>query len=101
MLKSLRRILYFMDFPINWTFYICGFACGCRFTYDTLLHHVCTLAGLLAFHDKMPQNANLNENRKIKSMLSITVVLLEDLLYLTFKPRMSASVQTLLKHERG
>lgn len=53
----------------------------------TLLDYVCTLGGPLAFHDPVPQNANLNENRKIKSMLSVSAVLSEYLLYLTFKPR--------------
>lgn len=55
--------------------YNCGFACGCMLiSVWFFLHHVCALAGLLAFHDQLPQNANINENRKMKNILSVTVV---------------------------
>lgn len=65
-----------------------------------LLDH--PLEGPLAFHDPVPQNANLNEKKKMKSMLSVSAVLSEYLLYLTFKHRIFfiiANVLALLNME--
>lgn len=67
-----------------------------------LLDHVHTLEGPLAFHDPVPQNANLNEKKKMKSMLSVSAVLSDYLLYLTFKHRIFfiiANVLALLNME--
>lgn len=68
-----------------------------------LLDPVHALKGPLAFRYLVPPNANLNENRKIKSLLSVTAALSGYLLYLTFKPRIFfiiANVLALLNMDR-
>lgn len=65
--------------------------------------YVHTLEGPFVTYDLVPKNANLNENRKIKSILSVTAALSEYLLYLTFKPRTffnTANVLVLLNMDR-
>jgi len=86
-----------MDFPVNCMFVILPVDVhSCWIYVHILLNLIHSLEGPLSFYDPVPQNANLNENRKIKSLPSVTAALSEYLLYLTFKPRIFLVIANVL-----